>query len=158
MEWGARSLGNRAIVANPSNFETLRKINDQIKMRDFWMPFAPTILKERQHDYVVNKRKAEAPYMILAFRSTKLAAKEIPTAMHPSDQTIRPQVLAKDWNPDYYDLIKRFEKNTGIGAVLNTSFNLHGDPIVCTPQDAVYTFENSGLDYLLMGNYLVVKK
>lgn len=157
-EWGARSLCNRCIYGNPSKMQTFYKINNQIKMRDFWMPFAPTILKERQHDYIVNPKNVDAPYMIMAFHSTPMAQKELVAAIHQADKTCRPQVLEKDWNPDCYRIVKEFEKETGIGAVLNTSFNLHGDPIVCSPEDAVRTLENSGLDYLAIENYLISKK
>ncbi len=157
-EWGARSLGNRAILGNPSTLETFYKVNDQIKMRDFWMPFAPTILKERENDYIENEKKISAPYMIMAFHSTKLAQKELVAAVHQADKTCRPQILEKDWNPKYYKLLKEFEKETGIGGVLNTSFNLHGEPMVCSPEDALHTLENSGLEYLALENYLISKK
>src|SRR3989338_1175754 len=109
-------------------------------MRDFWMPFAPTILKERENDYIENPKKVEAPYMIMAFHSTPLAQKELIAAIHQADKTCRPQVLEKEWNPNYYKIIKEFESETGIGGVLNTSFNLHGSPLVCSPEDAIETF------------------
>jgi len=159
MEWGARSLGNRCIMANPSDLRYVWQINEQIKMRDFWMPFAPTILKERERDYIKNPKKIEAPYMIMAFRSTDLAKKELRAAMHQADFTLRPQMLERSWNPKYYDIIKEFENITGIGGILNTSFNLHGKPIVASPKDAVEeTFEQSGLNHLLLGDYLISKK
>ena len=159
MEWGARSLGNRAIMANPSDLKYVWQINEQIKMRDFWMPFAPTILKEREHDYIENPKNIKAPYMIMAFNSTPLARKELRGAMHQADFTVRPQILEREWNPQYYDIIKEFEKITGIGGILNTSFNLHGKPVVCSPEDAVKeTFEPSGLRHLLLGKSLISKK
>lgn len=157
-EWGARSLGNRAILGNPSSMETFYKVNDQIKMRDFWMPFAPTILKEREADYIENPKGIKAPYMIMAFHSTPLAQRELVAAIHPADKTCRPQVLEKDWNPGYYRIIKEFEKETGIGGVLNTSFNLHGYPLVSSPEDAIYVFENSGLEHVAIEDYLISKK
>lgn len=157
-EWGARSLCNRCILGNPSKMETFYTVNDQIKMRDFWMPFAPTILKEREQDYIVNPKHVEAPYMIMAFHSTPLAQKELVAAIHQADKTCRPQVLEKDWNPKCHKIITEFEKETGIGAVMNTSFNLHGDPIVCSPEDALYTLENSGLQNLAVENYMISKK
>ncbi len=156
-EWGPRSLGNRAIIGNPSILETFYKVNDQIKMRDFWMPFAPSILKERENDYIENPKGVEAPYMILAFNSTKLAHKDLRAAIHQADKTCRPQILEKDWNENYYKIIKQFENETGIGGVMNTSFNLHGEPMVCSPEDAIHTFEDSGLEYLAMENWLVSK-
>lgn len=159
MEWGARSLGNRAILANPSDLRYVWQINEQIKMRDFWMPFAPSILKERADDYIVNPKKLDAPYMIMAFKSTDLARKELRAAMHQADYTVRPQLVERSWNPKYYDIIKEFESITGIGGVLNTSFNLHGKPVVCSPKDAVKeTFEQSGLRHLLLGDYLISKR
>ena len=157
-EWGARSLGNRAILGNPSTMETFYNVNDQIKMRDFWMPFAPTILKERERDYIENEKNIEAPYMIMAFHSTKLAQKELIVGIHQADKTCRPQLLEKDWNPRYYKILKEFEGETGIGGVLNTSFNLHGNPMVCSPEDAIHTMDNSGLEYLAMENYLISKR
>ncbi|KAA0240046.1 MAG: hypothetical protein EDM72_13200 [Chlorobiota bacterium] len=158
-EWGARSLGNRAIMANPSDLRYVWQINEQIKMRDFWMPFAPSVLKEREADYIENPKKLGAPYMIMAFNSTQKARTELRAAMHQADFTLRPQLVERDWNEKYYDIIKEFEKLTGIGGILNTSFNLHGKPIVSTPKDAVEeTFENSGLPHLLLGDYLISKR
>lgn len=158
MEWGARALGNRSILANPSDPKIIRIINEQIKNRDFWMPFTPSILAERAKDYIINPKNIPAPYMVLAFDSTKLAREHLPAAMHPYDLTIRPQLVEKSWNPKYYKIIKEFEKLTGIGGVLNTSFNLHGFPIVLGPKEAMDAFENSGLKYLVLENYLIRKQ
>lgn len=158
MEFGARALGNRSILGNPSKTEIVKKINTQIKNRDFWMPFTPTILEERQRDYIVNPKNIPCPFMTIAFDSTPLARKDLAGAMHPYDCTIRPQILSEKRNPGYYRLIKKFEKITGIGGVLNTSFNLHGEPMVCSPDDAMHTFDNSFLDMLLMGDLLVARR
>jgi carbamoyltransferase len=158
MEWGARALGNRSILMDPRNREGIRELNASIKQRDFWMPFAPTILYERQHEYLINPKNIESPYMIMAFRTTEKGKKDLSAALHPYDFTARPQILKKEFNPEYYNLIKEFEKKTGVGAVLNTSFNLHGEPIVCTPEDAISTFERSGLKFLALGNYLISKE
>lgn len=158
MEWGARALGNRSILANPKNADIVKIINDQMKGRDFWMPFAPTILTERAKDYCQNPQRVEAPYMMISFDSTPLARQDLRAAMHPYDFTLRPQILKQSWNPSYYKIIKEFERLTGIGAVLNTSFNLHGYPIVLGPTEALYAFENSGLKYLALGDYLICKK
>ncbi|MDY7034775.1 MAG: carbamoyltransferase C-terminal domain-containing protein [Thermodesulfobacteriota bacterium] len=158
MEFGARALGNRSILANPRDFDTVRIINEMIKGRDFWMPFTPSILKERETDYLINKKRLSAPFMTIAFNTTPLAKKELGGAIHPYDFTARPQLVEKETNPAYWELIKAFEKLTGIGALLNTSFNLHGDPIVASPYDALKTFEESGLEYLLMNNILVKKR
>lgn len=157
-EWGARALGNRSILSDPSNSAAISRINKIIKNRDFWMPFAPTIISERAGDYLINPKRIESPYMMLAFDSTPLARTELKAAMHSYDFTLRPQILTKDYNPDYYKLIKEFEKLTGIGGVLNTSFNLHGYPIVLSPEDSLDTFKNSGLEYLVIENYLISKK
>jgi len=158
MEWGARALGNRSILADPRKLQTIKVINEQIKGRDFWMPFAPTILYERQGEYLVNPQKMGAPFMVLAFETTPKGREVLQAAIHPYDFTCRPQILKKEQNPKYYEMIKEFEKLTGVGAVLNTSFNLHGDPIICSPKDAMETFEKSGLKYLAMEDYLISKK
>lgn len=157
-EWGARALGNRSILANPSSRETVKLINEMIKNRDFWMPFAASILEEDQGRYLVNPKKMPAPYMAITFNTTPLAKEHLRAAIHPYDYTCRPQIVFKDWNPSYYALILEFKKFTGIGGVLNTSFNLHGEPNVETPENAVKTFENSGLQYLALGDFLISKK
>jgi carbamoyltransferase len=156
MEFGQRALGNRSILANPSNPMNIQKINRKIKFRDFWMPFTPTILAEREGDYLENPKKLRSPFMTMAFDSKELARRELISALHPADYTVRPQVLKKEDNPRYYDLIKSFEKKTNIGGLLNTSLNLHGEPMVCSPEDAIHTFLNSELDILLFDNFLAV--
>jgi carbamoyltransferase len=156
MEFGARALGNRSILAHPSDRNAIKTINEMIKNRDFWMPFAPSIISDKADEYMINPKKMESSYMIMSF-DTKIDHDKIYSASHPYDKTIRPQIVKQDWNPDYYKLIKYFEELSGIGAVLNTSFNLHGYPIVCSPEDALYVFSNSGLKYLAIGNYLVSK-
>ena len=157
-EWGARALGNRSILANPSNFETVRVINEMIKNRDFWMPFTPSILDTDMKRYVLNPKNIFAPYMCITFESTKLAREHLAAAMHPYDKTLRPQDVREAWNPSYYKIIRAFKKRTGIGAVLNTSFNLHGEPNVNSPADAIHTMDNSDLRNLAMGNYLIQKQ
>jgi len=157
MEFGARALGNRSILSNPSNYDNVRIINEMIKQRDFWMPFACSILEEDQHEYIENPKNIYAPYMIITFNTTEKGRKELKAGIHPYDFTIRPQVVRKEWNLKYHYLISEFKKLTGIGGVLNTSFNLHGEPLVCSPEDAVSTFERSGLKYLALGNYLISK-
>lgn len=157
MEFGARALGSRSILADPRNITVIKIINDMIKMRDFWMPFTPTILWEAASKYLINPKHINSPYMMLAFETTKRAQTDIPATLHPYDQTCRPQILKKEDNPGFYEIIKEFEKLTGIPAVLNTSFNLHGEPIVCTPEDALDTFLKSGLEYLVIEDYLISK-
>lgn len=157
-EFGPRALGNRSILANPSNIENLRKINKQIKHRDFWMPFTPSILIERAKDYVVNPKNLLSPYMTMAFESTKLAQKDLIAAIHPSDYTVRPQFVEKIYNPEYHELISEFEKITGIGGLMNTSLNLHGEPIVGNTKDAIHTLINSELDSLVIGNKIIIRR
>lgn len=154
VENGPRSLGNRSILADPRSFKVVREINTAIKQRDFWMPFAPTILEERSPDYLLNPRPAR--YMILGFDTPEKMRYDLSAAMHPQDFTVRPQTL-NSWNPGYRKVIERFEAVTGVGGVLNTSFNLHGYPIAGTPSMALWTFKNSGLQYLAIGGYLVQK-
>ena len=156
LEFGARALGNRSILADPIKRDVVRIINDMIKNRDFWMPFAPSMLKERERDYIINPKKIESPYMIMAFDTTK-NREEMFAGMHPSDFTARPQVVTKEHNPEYHKILKEFERLTGRGVVLNTSFNLHGYPIVYGPEEALWVFKNSGLKYLALGDYLVWK-
>ena len=159
MEFGARSLGNRSIIANPKNYQIVSKINRAIKMRDFWMPFAASLIKEDAEKYIKTSNKSiDAPYMILGFNTTKLAQNEIAAGLHQSDFTCRPQIVSKESNPDYYDLLLKFRELTGISGVLNTSFNIHGYPIVNGPEDALWTLSNSDLDAVQLGNYLVTKK
>lgn len=155
MEFGLRALGNRSILADPRRPDTVRRINDAIKFRDFWMPFTPTILAERESDYILNPKGVSSPYMTMAFDSTARAHRDLIAALHPADLTARPQILKERQNPEYYAIIKEFEGLTGVGGVLNTSFNLHGDPIVLGPEQALYTLENSELDALILGDYFV---
>ena len=159
-EWGARSLGNRAILAHPSHMESFYTINDYIKSRDFWMPFAPTILDKNAHSYLknYNSSKIKAPYMITAFEATKLGVQHLRAALHQADHTLRPQVLEYNANPSYYRLIENFEKRTGIGAILNTSYNLHGFPLVSSLDQAIMTIENSELKFIAIGDFLLQKK
>lgn len=157
-EFGARALGNRSILANPSDFRTVAHINKMIKSRDFWMPFAPSILFERASDYIENPKGLKSPYMMITFDSTPRGREDLTAACHPYDGTLRPQLIERPYNPDYYRLICEFESLTGIGGVLNTSYNLHGEPIVSSPEDAIQTFENSGLIHLALGQHLISKK
>ena len=157
-EWGARALGNRSILANPSSRDNVKLINEMIKGRDFWMPFATSLLYERRHDYLVLSKDEYAPFMAITFPTKELAHKELIAALHPYDLTSRPQMVKKEVNSDYHALISYYERITGSGGILNTSFNLHGEPNVETPKDALRTFELSGLPYLALGNYLISKR
>jgi len=158
MEFGARALGNRSILANPADHRVVGLINRSIKNRDFWMPLAPTVLAERAGDYLVNPKGFASPYMMLAMPTRPEARDALTAAIHPQDATARPQILERDWNPEYHAVIREFERRTGVGAVLNTSFNLHGEPIVRSAADAVDTFERSGLPHLAVGRWLISKK
>lgn len=156
-EFGARSLGNRAILADPKNPGVIVRINKMIKKRDFWMPFACSMKSEALDNYLVNPKKIPAPYMILTFDTTKAGRSELYAGTHPQDGTVRPQEVVKESNPEYWTLIDHFEQLTGRGGVLNTSFNLHGYPIVHTPEQALDVLLESGLEYLQLGGYLVRK-
>jgi len=158
MEYGARALGNRSILANPADHRVVPLINRMIKNRDFWMPFAPSVLREREADYIVNPKSLASPYMMLAFPTNPKRRDEIIAAIHPEDATARAHIVDEAWNPGYHRVIREFERRTGIGAVLNTSFNLHGEPLVCSADDAIDTFERSGLPHLALGRFLISKK
>ena len=159
-EWGARSLGNRAILAHPSQMESFYTVNDQIKSRDFWMPFAPTILDTFADRYLqgYDPAKTDAAYMITAFEIKPEAVTALRAVMHSGDFSVRPQVLRREANPKYYSLIQHFSEITGVGAVLNTSLNLHGYPLVATPEQALFTLKKSGLKNLALGSFLIRKK
>jgi carbamoyltransferase len=154
-EWGPRALGNRSILADARELKIVNRINSAIKHRDFWMPFAPTILEDQMSEYLVNSKPA--PYMILAFDTTE-KRDEIVASIHPWDKTCRPQTLTEAWNPGYFELVEAFREKTGVGGLLNTSFNLHGYPMVCDPKQALWTLENSELDGLALGNYYITRK
>ena len=157
MEFGQRSLGNRSILADPSLPVVKEKINAAIKNRDFWMPFAPVILDSFVDEYLVNPKKLLSPHMTLGFETTEEGYRAMIAACHPADKTARAQILYRDANPELYETIEAFVDITGRGALLNTSFNLHGYPIVNTTRDAIYVLENSDLDGLILHNFLVKK-
>jgi len=155
MEYGPRALGNRSVLALPSGSETRELINIIIKKRPYYQPFASTVLEEDAgklfEDYAApNRFMTSANTVKKEYRQYMVAASHV-------DHTTRPQVLGKE-NKLYRSLIERVRKQTGIGAVLNTSFNKHGKPIVMSPDDAVWTLENTGADTLIMGNYLIQKR
>ena len=158
-EFGARSLGNRSILANPSNFANVKLINDSIKNRDFWMPFTPSILAEEADRYLVNPKGVVCPFMTIGFASNSEQRHEIAGTVHPADYSVRPQFVDRGTNPEYWELIDQFRKFTGVAALLNTSLNLHGEPMNYTTADAARTLALSGLDFLLMpNNRLLFKK
>ena len=155
-EFGARALGNRSILANPCQWENVQIINDLIKQRDFWMPFACAILEEDAAEYLEGLGKNDPYYMIMTFRGGP-KVKEILAGTHPQDKTVRPQLVSERTNPNFYRLLRHFKKKTGIGAVLNTSFNLHGQPLVSSPDDALCVFEKTKLRYLAISKFLLSK-
>jgi carbamoyltransferase len=157
MEFGARALGNRSILADPGNQDVVRVINQMVKKRDFWMPFAPLVSAEQQHRYLKNPKKLRSPYMMMTF-DTRDNFREMIAAVHNADLTCRAQILTPEQNPAVYDILKAFEQLTGRGVLLNTSFNLHGFPIVRDAAQALHVFANSGLRHLQAGDFLVRKE
>lgn len=157
-EMGARALGNRSILADPTRSEVVHDINQMIKKRDFWMPFASSIKSERAQDYLVNPKGIDAPFMILTFDTTPEGREDLRGGMHPTDGTIRPQVVRRSSNPAYWKLLDAFEAKTGRGGLLNTSFNLHGYPIVHSPHRAMEVFLRSGLTHLQLGRLILSKR
>jgi len=156
-EFGQRALGNRSILAHPSKREVVDKINKQIKHRDFWMPFCPTILDTDASVYLDNPKKLDSPYMAIAFAVNAAYGDKLAAVTHSGDHSARPQILKREVNPEYYDLICKFKELTGVGALLNTSFNLHGEPMVNSPADALHTFVRSELDAVWMADVLVCR-
>ena len=158
MEFGQRALGNRSILADPRNVQSVERINNKVKYRDFWMPFTPSMLIEEAEIALENSKNLYSPYMTMAFDLKDGYHSSIPGAVHPADKTARPQMLRRQDNPGYYDLIAAFKRRTGVGAVLNTSFNLHGDAIVESPRDAIETFLKSEIDVLLFDKVAIKRK
>ena len=156
MEMGQRALGNRSIIADPRTRSNVEKINNSIKKRDFWMPFAPIILEEYQDLLIENPKKIDSPFMTIAFE-TKDGKNKFPAAVHQADGTARAQLLKKEQNPVLWNLIFKFYEKTGIPALLNTSFNLHGEPIVRTIQDAIRVFDKSELEVLWFNEHIIEK-
>lgn len=157
MEFGQRALGNRSIFADPRRYEMKDAINKAVKFRENFRPFAPAVLKERQEEYFEIENSGDAPFMEKVCQVKPDKAEKIPAVVH-ADGSCRIQTVEENINPKFYSLIKEFEKITGIPVVLNTSFNLNNEPIVCSPRDAIRTFYSCGLDVLIIGNYVVVKR
>ena len=157
-EFGARALGNRSIIANPSVDGIIQKINEQIKNRDFWMPFALSILDKKHKDFIKNDKNIISDFMTIGFDTKINGYEKIKNGTHPYDKTVRPQILRRNFNPQYYSIIEEFYKISKIPAVLNTSLNLHGQPISSKLEDVIHTFNNSELKYLYLDdNYLITK-
>lgn len=175
MEFGPRALGSRSIIGNPRSKEMQSIMNLKIKYRESFRPFAPTVLREHVSDYFdIN---CESPYMSLVanikdekrikmsgeeeklfgLEKLKVARSEVPAITHV-DYTARIQTVTKEDNPLFYSVIEEFYKKTGCPMIVNTSFNVRGEPIVCRPEEAYKCFMRTGMDYLIMGSYLLDKK
>ena len=175
MEFGPRSLGNRAILADPRSNKIQRELNLKIKFRESFRPFAPSILKENLSEWF--EAKLESPYMLFVSRVNenkrlKISKKEkklmglkklhinrsiIPAVTHV-DYSARIQTVDFKSNPFFYKLINQFKKITNVPILVNTSFNVRGEPIVCSPKDALNCFKNTNLDVLVIGNFILIKK
>lgn len=154
MEGGPRALGNRSILADPRTEKARDRVNGAVKFREYWRPFCPSLTVEAMGRYLV--KPAEAPFMILAFDATDAAREEVPAVVHV-DGTMRCQTVSAQTNPRYHALLQSFEKHSGVPVLLNTSFNVKGEAIVCTPRDAIRTFFATGLDALAIGAFIVRK-
>jgi len=174
MEFGPRALGNRSILADPRNPEMQKKLNLSVKLREGFRPFAPSVLFEDAKTYF--DLTGESPYMLMvasvneSFRKPlppEFASQELYTRLYSErsvlpavthvDFSARIQTVHRETNEKYWTLISAFKKLTGIGMVVNTSFNVRGEPIVCTPEDAYRCFMNTGMEYLVIGDFLFAK-
>ena len=161
MEFGQRALGHRSILCDPSNSNQIKKINQYIKKRDFWMPFTPSIIDKDYTRYVINKKKIQSNYMTICFDTTDLAKQHLKAAIHPYDFTIRPQLVTKSTCKTYYQLISEFKKITGIGALLNTSLNVSDKPIINQPDELlkeVIRRNINSIDAIFIEDTLFIKK
>lgn len=157
-EWGPRALGNRSILADPRREEMKEVVNEKIKFREPFRPFAPAVLEERAADYYATPRLDEnlmARYMLLVSPVHEKRWDEVPATTHMGSGRL--QTVRREWNQRYYDLIASFGQATGTPVLLNTSFNLRGEPIVTSPQNAFNTFVGSDIDVLVMGNFVLRK-
>ena len=175
MEFGPRALGARSILGDPRSPRMQAQMNIKIKFREGFRPFAPSVLRERVSDYF--ELTCESPYMLLVapvkeerqiamtdaqralwgIDQLNVPRSDIPAVTHV-DYSARVQTVDRETNPNYYDLISEFERQTGCAVVVNTSFNVRGEPIVCTPADAYRCFMRTHIDYLVMGPFLVDKR
>jgi len=153
-EIGPRALGNRSILADPRNPDMRDHINHKVKFREWYRPLAPVIIEELTHEYF--DAKHPSPFMLLVANVLPEQRVVIPAVTH-IDGSARLQTVAHKQNPQYYNLIAEFNRQTGIPVLLNTSFNGKGEPIVETPQDAINSFLKMKLDALVLGNYLITK-
>lgn len=154
MEFGPRALGSRSILADPRDPDMTNNVNNAVKFREWWRPFAPSLKKEAASDYL--ESAADSPFMVLTAQVRPEKRTVIPAVTHV-DGSARPQTVEKEINPLYWRLLDEFEKRTGVPVIMNTSFNLRGEAIVNTPTDALRTFFTCGMDYLILGSFLVEK-
>ncbi|MEE8143401.1 MAG: carbamoyltransferase C-terminal domain-containing protein [Planctomycetota bacterium] len=155
MEYGPRALGNRSILAHPGREGMSDEINGRIKFRENWRPFCPSIKREFGREILGTDH--DSPFMTFSFHITPEWRDRIREAVHV-DNTCRPQLVSEEVNPRFYQLLSAFQKRTGLPALLNTSLNRRGEPMVCSPEDAIAMFYGSGLDYLVLGDRLVRKQ
>jgi carbamoyltransferase len=155
MEYGPRALGNRSILYHAKEPDVNQWLNHRLGRTEF-MPFAPVTLYEARERCYHNIKGAEhtAEFMTVTFDCTNEMQKQCPAAVHV-DGTARPQLIKREVNPGYYDILKEYEKLSGIPSLINTSFNMHEEPIVCTPADAVRAFLQGKLDWLAIGPFMV---
>jgi carbamoyltransferase len=154
-EFGPRALGNRSIIADPRLAEMKDKLNKQVKHRQAFRPFAPIVLAERANE--IFEGDDESPFMLLAKRVRPQWRDKIPAIVHV-DGTARVQTVRRDHNERLYGLLQEFDAITGVPVLLNTSFNVKGEPIVETPDDAIKCFLATGMDYLVLHDMLIAKK
>jgi carbamoyltransferase len=175
MEFGPRALGARSILGDPRSPRMQAQMNLKIKFREGFRPFAPSVLRERLADYF--ELDVDSPYMLLVapvraerrlamtpeqekfwgIDKLNVARSDLPAITHV-DYSARIQTVSREINPNYYDLLKAFERRTGCGVLVNTSFNVRGEPIVCTPADAYRCFMRTNIDYLVLGSFLLDKQ
>jgi carbamoyltransferase len=152
MEFGPRALGNRSILANPCNPDMKELLNSKVKKRESFRPYAPAVLEEESKEFF--QLQNSSPFMLLASLVREDKKDLIPAVTH-IDGTARVQTVNKNSNPKFWQLIKEFGNITGVPVLLNTSFNIRDEPIVCTPEDAISCFQRSQMDCLVLGDYIV---
>jgi carbamoyltransferase len=155
MEIGPRALGSRSILANPAFPDMKAKINSEIKFREAYRPFAPSAIVEAKDMFF--DLDVEAPFMLKVCNVLKDKQSVIPSVTHV-DGSARLQTVRRELHPRYYDVIKKLGEKTGVPVVLNTSFNIQGEPVVESPKDAIRCFYSTGLDALVIGNFVLRKK
>ena len=153
LEWGPRSLGSRSILADARNPENWKRVNLKIKFRESFRPFAPAVLAEKTSEWFDIDR--ESPYMLLVCQVRE--GKQIPAVTHV-DGSARLQTVRREHHPEFYDLMREFDRRTGCPVLINTSFNVRGEPIVCTPDDAYLCFMRTDMDVLVLGNQILHKR